>query len=406
MTQQIGQVAAGNSELVFLEAASGGGKTRFLAEVALRGIRAGMWVLHGRGSELVGQPPFQILNGIAEHVVAAAESRPLLSDALYERLGDHADAVSAVLPELARSLDWRKSVAVGPEKFAERRSIQALAAFLDALGAERPALIILDDFQWADEMTTKLIGHWRSHHSDRHASDGQALLIVAYRSEEVAADHLLRKIPASLHLRLAPLRADEMHHLLESMAGPLPDEAVEVVARLSEGSPFMASAVLRGMAESGALLAEATGWRIEPLALADLQSSSRAAGLLSRRLELLPQNTLELLTIGAVLGKEFDLNLAATLLALSLTQTVAALEKARERHFLWVRIRTGGSVPSCTTRFAPPCSRDFRPKIAVNCITALPTTCSGKPRADFRSGLPFRRRRRPRVCFALRTTGR
>ena len=341
---QIRQVAAGNSELVFLEAASGGGKTRLLAEVALRGIQAGMWVLRGQGSELVGQPPFQVLNGIVEHVVAAAKSHPFLSDALYERLGDHADAVSAVLPELARSLGWKKSVAVGPEKFAERRSIRALAAFLDALGAERPALIILDDFQWADELTTKLIGHWRSHHSDRHASDRQVLLVVAYRSEEVAAEHPLRKIPVSLHLRLAPLRADEMHRLLESMAGPLPDEAVEVVSRLSEGSPFMASAVLRGMAESGALLAETTGWRIEPLALADLQSSSRAAGFLSRRLELLPQDTLELLTVGAVLGKEFDLNLAATLLALSPTQTVAALDPARARHFLWV----GSDGRKCT----------------------------------------------------------
>ena len=42
----------------------------------------------------------------------------------------------------------------------------------------------------------------------------------------------------------------------------------------------MASAMLRGMVESGALLAEPAGWRIEPLALADLQSSSRAAGFL------------------------------------------------------------------------------------------------------------------------------
>jgi two-component system sensor kinase len=341
---QIRQVVAGSSGLVFLEAASGGGKTRLLAEVALRGVQAGMWVLRGRGSELAGQPPFQVLNGIVEHVVAAVKSRFLLADALYERLGDHADAVGAVLPELARSLGWRKSAAVGPEKFAERRSIQALAAFLDALGAQGPALIILDDCQWADELTTKLIGHWWSRHSDRRPGGGQVLLVVAYRCEEVAADHLLRGIPATLHLRLAPLRAEEMQRLLVSMAGPLPAEAVAVVSRLSEGSPFMASAVLRGMAESGALLAEPTGWRIEPLALADLQSSNRAAGFLSRRLELLSPDTLELLTIGAVLGKEFDLDLAAGLLGLPPAQTVTALDQARARHFLWV----GAEGTKCT----------------------------------------------------------
>ena len=341
---QIRQVAAGNSGLIFLEAASGGGKTRLLAEVALQGIHAGMWVLRGRGSDLAGQPPFQVLNGIVEHVVAAAGTNSRLAEALYRRLGVQADAVAAVLPELARALGWKKPVAVGPEKFAERRSIQALAAFLDALGALGPALIILDDCQWADELTTKLIGHWWSQHGDRRPGGGQVLLVVAYRCEEVAADHLLRGIPASLHLRLAPLGAEEMQRLLESMAGPLPAEAVAVVSRLSEGSPFMASAVLRGMAESGALLAEPSGWRIEPLALADLQSSSRAAGFLSRRLELLPPDTLELLTIGAVLGKEFDLDLAARLLGLSPAQTVTALDQARARHFLWV----GSEGRKCT----------------------------------------------------------
>ena len=38
----------------------------------------GMWVLRGRGLEMVGQRPFQVLHGIVEHVVAAAKVRSLL----------------------------------------------------------------------------------------------------------------------------------------------------------------------------------------------------------------------------------------------------------------------------------------------------------------------------------------
>ncbi len=336
--EQIRQVAARQTGLVFLEAESGGGKTRFLAEVALRGVQANMWVLHGRGLEMVGGRPFQVLHGIVEDVVAEARSNPSFAETLHERLGDHADAVGAVLPELARSLGWRESAPAGPEGFAETWSIQALAAFLDALGTEdRPAMIILDDCQWADATTVKLIAHWRRERANSAGEGSSTLLIVAFRSEEVAAEHPLRKIRPTLHLRLTLLVAEEMQHLLESMAGPLPAEAVEVVYGLSEGSPFMASAVLRGMVESGALLAEPMGWRIEPLALADLHSSSRAAGFLSRRIELLPQDTLEFLTIGAVLGKEFDLNLAAKFLSLSTSQAVTTLDTARERHLVWIR---------------------------------------------------------------------
>ncbi len=198
--------------------------------------------------------------------------------------------VCAVLPELASSLGWKESTATAPEGFAESWSIRALAAFLDALGTkDRPALIILDDCQWADETTVKLIAHW--HREQMHAGEKgrPTLFIVAFRSEEVPANHPLRRMRPSLHLQLAPLGSDEVRQLLESMAGPLPAEVVEVVRKLSEGSPFMASAVLRGMAESGALVADTTGWRIEPLALANLHSSSQAAGFLRGELNYCPK---------------------------------------------------------------------------------------------------------------------
>ena len=41
--------------------------------------------------------------------------------------------------------------------------------------------------------------------------------------------------------------------------------------------------------------------------------------------------------MGAVLGKEFDLPLAAELVEQESSQAIAALEKARERHYVWVR---------------------------------------------------------------------
>ena len=47
----------------------------------------------------------------------------------------------------------------------------------------------------------------------------------------------------------------------------LPEEIFDLVLRLSDGSPFMASAMLYGLVESGALISDDEGWRIEPLAL-------------------------------------------------------------------------------------------------------------------------------------------
>jgi signal transduction histidine kinase/CheY-like chemotaxis protein len=336
--EQIRQTTAGHASVIFVEAESGGGKTRLLGEIASRGAQKGMWILHGCGLDMVGQKPFEVLRGVIEHVIAATARDSALADRLHERLGDQAAVVAAVLPELAHALGWQKPSTVEPEAFAETRSIQALAAFLAALGEkDRPAMIVLDDCHWADATTVRLIAHWRREHTDSPEHKNPTLLVAAFRSEEVPEDHPLRAIRPSLHLRLAPLKADEVCCLLASMAGPLPAEAVNVVSQLSDGNAFMASAILRGTVESGALAVGSSGWRIEPGALADLQSSSRSAGLLARRIELLPPDTLDVATIGAVLGKEFDLRVAAAILGASLAQAAAILENARARHLLWLR---------------------------------------------------------------------
>jgi hypothetical protein len=97
----------------------------------------------------------------------------------------------------------------------------------------------------------------------------------------------------------------------------------------------MVSAVLRGLVESGALEDAAGGWRVEPLALLDVSSSGEAAAFLSRRMELLPERTLRLLTVAAVLGKEFDAGLAAGLAGQRPAEADAALEEARGRNIIW-----------------------------------------------------------------------
>ena len=243
-----------------------------------------------------------------------------------------------MLPALPRALGWETRESLGPEEFGEARSIHALACFLDALGsAERPALIILDDCQWADGLTIKLITHWSRQVSSAASKGRHVTLVAAFRTEEVKEHDSLRRVNASEHLRLPPLQGDDLRRLLESMAGPLPAEAIELVRRLSDGSPFMASAVLQGMVECGALVAEQEGWCVEPSAMAALQSSSHAGALLSRRLDLLPERTINLLTAAAILGKEFDLDVARRLTDQCVADATAGLDEARRRRLVWVR---------------------------------------------------------------------
>lgn len=332
LNSQLKRTQAGQGGLVLLEAESGGGKSRLLAEFALRGTQQGAWILRGQALDQAAQRPFQLLTGIAEGFIATARLEPGVEEKIRIRLGDHQEAACSALPELTKVFG-SSATGLGPESFAETRSVQALAAFLDALGAaDRPVLILLDDCQWTDQLTLKVLSNWQRRMT---TVECPVLLVAAFRSEEVPEGHLLRSLPSLAHLKLPSFQAANVRKLVESMAGPLPDEAVNVIERLAEGSPFMASAALRGLVESGALLAVSDGWRVEPLAMAGVQSSRHAAAFLARRIELLPETTIKLLSVGAVLGKEFDLFTASKLARQSSTQAIAALNEAQQRHIVW-----------------------------------------------------------------------
>ncbi|MFN2557393.1 MAG: ATP-binding protein [Nitriliruptorales bacterium] len=333
LDEELEHARRGKGGLLVVESESGRGKTRLIEELAQRASQRGVWVLRGQGLDQAAQRPYQLMTGIAGGLLAAVQSESDLRARLRTDLGDHADAVVGALPELREVIGSGTGLTMGPEAYGQTRALAALSAMLDALGTpEVPALVLLDDCQWADDAMVKLLQHWsRSDPGDRFV-----LVVIAFRSEEVDDEHPLRDLSPAVHLKLPPLGSDDVRRLAESMAGPLPEEALATVERLSEGSPFMATAVLRGLVEAGALVVEPSGWRVEPLAWAEVQSSRRAAAFLSRRLELLPAKTVHLLSVGAALGKEFDPEFAAHLAKTSAYEAMSRLEEARRRHIIWL----------------------------------------------------------------------
>lgn len=337
---ELDRARSGQGAMVLLEAESGGGKSRLLEELAHRSGAGGAWILRGQGLDQAASLPFQVLTGVADEVLEAVRADGELATSLSTRLSEHADAITSALPMLGELLP--KSIgSLGKEEHGPARVLSSLLAFLDALGHEsRPALVLLDDCQWADQPTVRFLERWAE---ARRTAGGWTMVVAAFRSEEVGPEHPLRRVKGRVSMALPPFGESDVRGLIESMAGPLPDEAVHVVEELSAGSPFMASAVLRGLVEVGALTRdpESDSWEVDSEAILGAQSSRRAAAFLARRLQLLPEPTRELLAIGAVLGKEFDLDLAADLAGQAPGAAVAAVDEAARRHILW-RTSYGG----------------------------------------------------------------
>ncbi|HVV11887.1 protein kinase domain-containing protein [Amycolatopsis sp.] len=324
----LADAGAGTSGMVILEAESGGGKSRVLDELARRATSSGAWVLRGHGVELTAQHPLQMLVGVA----AGIQARPDRVPDLVARLGDAVGPLRQALPELADVLPPADIPPPLSEARSRARSVAALVTLLDSLGsAEHPALVALDDCQWADELTLEVLQAWAARAPDEHL--GHALVVLAARPGEGATARLVAGLPRARRLALPAMSSQQVQTMIASMAGVVPAPAVKVIDELSRGNPLMVSALVRGLVESGALTPDRAGWRFTP-PTDGWRASRGAAAVLAQRLALLTPATRRLLAAGAVLGRTFDLGLAA-LLAEVTSEADTIVQQAVARHLIW-----------------------------------------------------------------------
>ena len=345
LDRQVVRTRQGQGGLVLLESESGGGKTRLLLELAERAAADGCLVFRGHASSDGTPHPVEAFKGVIDGCVKLFADDPELAAEVARKLSADRKVLAQAFPALKDAVPWPETAAEEPEleagerrKYPEGRIVVAISRLLDSLGtAQRPTIILLDDGQWMDELTVKTLIQWFSRPQQSGSDHRYVGVIVAFRTEEVVRDAVLRRIRPSAHIQLTALDDRDVEQLAESMAGPLPSQIKKLVCRLSHGSPFMASAVMHGLVESRMMIREPDGWRIEAVGAGDLQSSAHAAEFLKRRLELLPRHVTQFLTVGAILGKEFNLRIAADLAGIASENAIAALDEARNRHLLWVR---------------------------------------------------------------------
>ena len=325
------RLAKGAGGLVRIEAESGCGKSRLLGELRQRCLARSHWVVQTRGVEQSAQVPFRSFHDIAERVLVLGRTDPTFAASVRERLQSHGAELVNALPELAPIL--QAAPASGQEEHLELRTVEALAMLLGTLGTVlRPAVVLVDDAQWIPEQTLRAFLRWLETSKD---GDCHLLVVMSFRSDEVAPAHPLRAALALDALTLAPLSANEMARLVESMTGALPADVRQLIERLSEGNPFLGTAVVQGLVETGALVASEHGWVVEPEAMGAAQASRRAATLLTRRLQQLTASTRRALVAGAVLGRSFEIEVAAALVGCDLRTAHLAFADARERQIVW-----------------------------------------------------------------------
>ena len=211
---------------------------------SLSSRRQNVWTLLGQARAENATRPLHVFNQVVFEVVQQAHQDPEFLEQLTRNLGDRTETLAALFPE-TQQLGWVADRGLSPETFGERRAIGAALALLKQLGSRtRPATVILDDCQWADRLAMKVIQQWQANERENGSFDCYIALVIAYRSDDEAQVRELNALKCRTHVSLDVWTKPVKNSCLNPWRAHYP-RAVELIAKLADGSPFMAAAMLR-----------------------------------------------------------------------------------------------------------------------------------------------------------------
>ncbi|MGC9963689.1 MAG: AAA family ATPase, partial [Acidimicrobiales bacterium] len=304
------RVSAGEGrEVVLVSGEAGLGKTTLVAEAARAAFDNGCGVLFGHCEEDLATP-YQLFAEALRHYVTHASE-----DQIRAHIEEHGSELSRLVPALASripNLPVSKATDTDTERYL---LFAAVVGLLATMSKDQPVVLVLDDLQWADKGSLLLLRHLAA------TEQAMRLLILGtYRDSELSQSHALRETLGVLRrhngvsrIELAGLDDTGVISLMEATAGHTLDDTgvglAHAVYRETDGNPFFVSEVLRHLAETGAIFQDETGrWTaddsMEQIALPD---SIRE--VIGGRVVRLGEAAGRILSIAAVIGRDFDLDL-------------------------------------------------------------------------------------------------
>ena len=320
------QAAAGRCRAVLLCGEPGVGKTRTAAEVAQAAFDEGAIALYGRCDEEVGVPyqPFaEALEWYTGHV-----GQPVL--------GRHPGELSRLQPLLGSRLVGLAAPVSSDPRSEAYLLFEATRSWLVELSRQQPVVLVLDDLHWASRPVLLLLRHvLRAAVAE---GDGVRLLVLgAYRDTELGRSHALagvmgdvRRLPGVEQLAMAGLSVAEVAQLMsQAAAHALDDEGRRLAESLhaeTEGNPFFVGEVLRHLVETGTVHRQDDRWVVAANGIVAVPQGVR--DVVGRRLRRLSAQTNRTLSVAAVLGRDFDIELLAALRDVPEDSLLNALDEA------------------------------------------------------------------------------
>jgi predicted ATPase len=229
----------------------------------------------------------------------------------------------------------------------QEKIFEQYAAVLKNLAKEHTLVLVLDDLQWADSGSVNLLFYLA-----RQLKDSHVLLVGTYRPDDVALGrdggrhplesvlNELKRYNGDIVLDLSQTDANEGRAFVNALVDAEPNHLDrgfrdELFAHTG-GQPLFTVELLRNLQERGNLVKDAQGCWIQGDRLDWTTLPARIEGVIGERMERLPTDLHETLTIGSVIGQEFAAQVVGQIQKVNERELIRNLSRELEKRYLLV----------------------------------------------------------------------
>ncbi|WP_442936894.1 AAA family ATPase [Nostoc sp.] len=340
LLQAFERVCLGATEMMLVAGFSGIGKTAVVNEVHKPIVRQRGYFIKGKFDQFQRNIPFsafvQAFRDLMEQLLTESDVQiQQWKNQILSAVGENGQVIIEVIPELSRIIGEQPPAIELSGTSAQNRFNSLFQKFTQVFtSAEHPLVMFLDDLQWADSASLKLMQLLM-------ADTGYLFIIGAYRDNEVHPGHPLmltlneiQKNQATINtITLAPLSQEKVNQLVADTL-KCPEDLAWTLSQLlyqkTQGNPFFATQFLKALHQEELIKFdfESGFWQCDIAQVMTQSVTDDVVAFMSFQLQKLPPSTQQVLQLAACIGNQFDLATLAIVSEQSQIETAADLWKA------------------------------------------------------------------------------
>ena len=336
------RVNRGRSEMLLISGRAGVGKTTLVEEMYKSSSQFHSHFISGKFDQFKQNIPYSAVISAFHELIQQLLTENVQElehwrKELQKTLGPNGQIIIDVIPEVKLIIGPQPRVPGLPPREAKNRFDLVFQSFITVLARqERPLVIFLDDLQWVDPASLKLIRLFMTTSKSRYM-----LLIGAYRDDEVSETHPLlstideiRGAGTSVnHIFLTPLKLENVNKLISETL--MSDQEVslplsELVVKKTNGNPFFIREFLESLYLKDLVSYDHERniweWSMNRIQAQDI--TDNVVKMVAGRIQGLGKKTQDVLKLASCLGSSFEIEILAIVTEKSQKETVTLLREA------------------------------------------------------------------------------